>query len=120
VAAAASARAANGAAAVACAASMSLPSVPAAATTPAKPVAEGVAAPVEARSAPTVVVPTVVPAIEEELGRDQRCAIAGPVDAGKELSGGRGLGGASRNGVAEQRRGRHGPEDYISHAGIFR
>jgi hypothetical protein len=44
-----------------------IPAVPSRAAAPAETAAEGIAAPVEARSTPAVVIPAIIAAAEEEL-----------------------------------------------------
>jgi hypothetical protein len=78
---------AGGVAAVAIAATAvtAMPSVEAIAATPAEPTAVGVAAPIEARSLPTAIVPAVIVSAEDELNTHQRRRVAGPIDPKDQL-----------------------------------
>jgi len=80
---------AGGVAAVAIAATDSavtaVPSVKAIAATPAEPTPAGVAAPIEACSLPTAIVPAVIVSAEDELDAFQRRRIAGPIDPKDQL-----------------------------------
>jgi hypothetical protein len=62
-----------------------VPSVKAVAATPAEPTAVGVAAPIEARSLPTAIVPAEIVSAEDELDTFQQGRIAGPIDPKDQL-----------------------------------
>ena len=71
--------------AIAATAVTAVPSVKAIAATKAEPTAVGVAAPIEARSLPAVIVPAEIVSPEDELDTLQRRRIAGPVDPKDQL-----------------------------------
>jgi hypothetical protein len=58
-----------------------VPSVKAIGATPAEPAAVGVAAPIEARSLPTAIVPAEIVPAEDELDTFQRRRVAGSINA---------------------------------------
>ena len=62
-----------------------VPSVKAIAAAPAEPAAVGVAAPIEARASPTVIVPAEIAAAEDELDPFQRRRVAGSIDCKDHL-----------------------------------
>ena len=74
-------------------AAVTVPAIPAAPPAPAQAMAPGIAAPIVARSAPTIEIPTIITAAEEELHLLKGRRITHAITAKQELSRRRGRGG---------------------------